>query len=164
MNPGLTDLVNRTIIGFTTLAILQIFRIWKSRKNRYMNNTDGRGIMLNGYDPVAYFTSMNAIKGLPKFRYRHKGLSYYFANKHHLKLFKSNPEKYKPQYGGWCAYAVSLGWVAPIDPHSFCIIDQKLMVYENEYALESWNKHPQESFVLANYHWPENSAMEYDEI
>ena len=51
---------------------------------------------------------------------------YYFASQEHLDLFKANPEKYKPQFGGWCAYAVSLGRVAPIDVNTFSIVNDRL--------------------------------------
>jgi YHS domain-containing protein len=64
-------------------------------------NTDAQGLAIKGYDPVAYFVEGKPIKGTEKFAYQWMGAEWRFASAEHLDLFKSNPEKYAPQYGGY---------------------------------------------------------------
>ena len=79
-----------------------------------VNTADGVG--LKGYDPVAYFTPGGPTPGVDQYTYRWKGVTYRFASAEDLGLFKANPEKYLPQYGGYCAYAMSLNRIADINP------------------------------------------------
>jgi len=65
------------------------------------------GLAINGYDPVAYFTKNKAIEGKKKWSYLHEGITYYFADSSNRALFINTPKNYEPQYGGWCAYAMS---------------------------------------------------------
>jgi YHS domain-containing protein len=64
-------------------------------------NTDTQGLAIKGYDPVAYFDQRKPLKGSEKFAYQWMGAEWRFASAEHLDLFKSNPEKYAPQYGGY---------------------------------------------------------------
>lgn len=64
-------------------------------------NTNWRGLAVKGYDPVAYFTLGQPVKGKSKFEYKWKGAKWRFSNAEHLNLFSSDPEKYAPQYGGY---------------------------------------------------------------
>jgi YHS domain-containing protein len=64
-------------------------------------NTDTQGLAIEGYDPVAYFIEGKPLKGAEKFAYHWMGTEWRFASAEHLDLFKSNPEKYAPQYGGY---------------------------------------------------------------
>lgn len=64
-------------------------------------NTNKEGIAIKGYDAVAYFTMNKAVEGIKEFQYKWKNAKWYFVNSDHLKLFKRNPEKYAPQYGGY---------------------------------------------------------------
>jgi YHS domain-containing protein len=64
-------------------------------------NTDTQGLAINGYDPVAYFIQGKSLKGTEKLAYQWMGAEWRFASAEHLELFKSNPEKYAPQYGGY---------------------------------------------------------------
>jgi YHS domain-containing protein len=64
-------------------------------------NTDPRGVAIEGYDPVAYFTQGKAVEGSDEFSYHWMGATWYFASGEHLEMFKSNPERYAPQYGGY---------------------------------------------------------------
>ena len=69
-------------------------------------NTSAEGVALGGYDPVAYFTKKAATKGTAQFSHEWAGAKWHFASAEHRELFKAAPEKYAPQYGGHCAYAV----------------------------------------------------------
>lgn len=64
-------------------------------------NTDPRGVAIEGYDPVAYFTHGNAVEGSEEFSYHWMGAKWQFTSSEHLEMFKSNPERYAPQYGGY---------------------------------------------------------------
>ncbi|SRR5579871_124107 len=102
------------------------------------------GIAINGYDPVAYFSANKAIKGKKEIQCLFNGLTYQFANPQNRETFKSNPSKFQPQYGGWCAYAMGTnGSKVDVDPETFKILDGKLYLFYNKFfnnTLESWNK------------------------
>lgn len=118
------------------------------------NNLNAEGVILDGYDPVAFFTDDKPVKGDQKFQFTYDKAKYYFATQEHLNAFRANPEKYKPQFGGWCAYAVSLGRVAPIDVNTFSIVNGRLVIQHNQRAVNGWNKDVQGNLVLADKYWP----------
>jgi YHS domain-containing protein len=103
-----------------------------------------KGLAIEGYDPVAYFTSRSAVKGKSDIVAMHNGVTYRFASIQNRDAFKANPDKYEPQYGGWCAYAMGTkGEKVEVDPETFKIIDGKLYLFYNKFfnnTLESWNK------------------------
>src|SRR5258708_8157081 len=78
-------------------------------------NLDKTGVAIQGCDPVAFFTDNKPVKGRPEFSARHNGALYYFASKQHLDLFKSEPAKYEPAFGGYCAFGVSRNKLVEID-------------------------------------------------
>ena len=124
---------------------------------KYFNNLDDKGVIIDGYDPVAFFTDNKPLKGDAQFQYSYEDAIYYFVSREHLDLFKTNPEKYKPQFGGWCAYAVSLGRVAPIDVNTFSIVNERLVIQHNQRAVNGWNKDVQGNLALADKYWPKVS-------
>ena len=77
-------------------------------------NTNGSkdGVAISGYDPVAFFTQKKATLGNPQHTFEWMGAKWYFASEEHLKLFKSSPEKYAPQYGGHCSLGLSEGYIS----------------------------------------------------
>lgn len=121
------------------------------------NNTNENGVILDGYDAVAFFTDNKPVKGDAQFQFTYDKAIYYFASQEHLDLFKADPEKYKPQFGGWCAYAVSLGRVAPIDVNTFSIVNNRLVIQHNQRAVNGWNKDVQGNLALADKYWPKVS-------
>jgi YHS domain-containing protein len=118
------------------------------------NNVNAEGVIIDGYDPVAFFIDHKPVKGNPKFQVTYDKATYYFASQEHLDAFKGDPEKYKPQFGGWCAYAVSLGRVAPIDVNTFSIVNNRLVIQHNQRAVNGWNKDVQGNLLLADKYWP----------
>lgn len=120
----------------------------------YLNNVDSSGVIIDGYDPVAFFTDNKPVKGDPQFSYTYEEAIYHFVSQEHLDLFKANPEKYKPQFGAWCAYAVSLGRTAPIDVNTFSIVDGRLVIQHNQRAVNGWSKDPEGNLKLADKYWP----------
>ncbi len=84
------------------------------------------GLAIAGYDPVAYFTDHQAIPGKPEFAASFGGAIWQFASAEHRAAFQQAPERYVPQYGGHCAWAVAEGYSAHGDPKSWHIAGDKL--------------------------------------
>ena len=95
-----------------------------------INNVNG--IAINGYDPVAYFISNKATVGDEAITYKWNNVEWQFASTEYLELFKKSPEKYAPQYGGYCAAAISIGLTADVDPKSWHIEADKLYLFFND--------------------------------
>ena len=92
------------------------------------------GLAIKGYDPVAYFTSNKAVKGSKDLAVYSQGATYYFSSAANKELFKANPSKYLPEYGGWCAYAMGAkGEKVNIDPETFKIVNGKLYLFYNKF-------------------------------
>jgi len=141
------------------MLVLPSFTHAQKYESKYFNNLNAQGVILDGYDAVAFFTDYKPVKGDAKLQYTYEDAIYYFASQEHLNLFKSNPEKYKPQFGGWCAYAVSLGRIAPVDVATFSIVDNRLVLQHNQRAADGWNKDVQGNLLLADKYWPNVSAV-----
>jgi YHS domain-containing protein len=118
------------------------------------NNVDKQGIILDGYDAVAFFTENKPVKGSPEFSFTYQDAVYNFSTPKNLELFRANPDKYKPQFGGWCAYAVSLGHTAPVDVNTFSIVDGRLVLQHNQRAVDGWNKDVAGNLKKADKYWP----------
>jgi YHS domain-containing protein len=95
---------------------------------------------INGYDSVAYFTQNAPVKGLDIHTFEYKGAKWKFSNAANLELFKGNPEKYAPQYGGYCAFAVAKNSLAKIDPNQFTILDGKLYLNYDASIQKEWSQ------------------------
>lgn len=102
-----------------------------------------KGFIAEGYDVVSYFEN-KAEEGDKKFTTSFDGVNYKFTSQSHLDTFIKNPEKYRPQYGGYCAYAIAKkGDKVDIDPETFEIRDQKLYLFYNSWGintLKKWQK------------------------
>ncbi len=117
-------------------------------------NLDGDGVAIQGYDPVAFFTDQKPVKGDPKYVYKHQGALYFFASKDHRDLFKANPEKYEPVYGGYCAYGVSKDKLVEIDVDAFQIVDGKLLLQYSKSVREKFNQDAKGNLAKADANWP----------
>jgi YHS domain-containing protein len=113
------------------------------------------GLALHGFDPVAYFTQNKAVKGEPVLTASHRGVTYQFASQEDQAAFQANPAKYVPQYGGFCAFAASVGIKADIDPHAFAINDGKLYVNYSDKALQAYQRDVKANTENADHNWPE---------
>ena len=113
-----------------------------------------RGIAIRGYDPVAYFTDDKPIKGDPSYVHRWMGTSWQFASKSNFESFVNNPEKYAPQYGGYCAYAASSGYIAPTDPNAWTIHNDKLYLNYSKSVRKTWLKNKNGHINSADKNWP----------
>lgn len=121
------------------------------------NNLDKHGLAIDGYDPVSYFTLNKAVEGKKEFSITQNGATYFFATAQNRDVFKSNPARYIPQYGGWCAYAMgSTGEKVSIDPETYKIIDGKLYLFYNRFlnnTKKSWDKDEARLKMQADKNW-----------
>ena len=117
-------------------------------------NKDGSGVAIKGYDPVAYFTQSKPVKGSSTFTYQWANSTWWFASAEDRDEFVRNPEKYAPQYGGYCAYGVSQGHTAPIDPEAWTIIEGKLYLNYSKGVKKTWSEAIPKHIDEANRNWP----------
>ena len=118
-------------------------------------NLDKTGVAIQGYDPVAFFTDHQPMKGDQKFLIKHDGAIYFFASKEHKDLFKANPAKYEPEFGGYCAYGVSRNKLVEIDVDAFQIVDGKLLLQYSKGVRDDFNKDAKANLAKAASNWPE---------
>ncbi len=112
------------------------------------------GIAVEGTDVVAYFTEGRAVPGKPEFSFRWKGAKWIFASAEHRDLFAKSPDKYAPQYGGFCAYAVGNNYTAGIDPHSWAIVNGKLYLNYDSDIKKKWEANRDALIRQAEVNWP----------
>jgi YHS domain-containing protein len=97
---------------------------------------------INGYDSVAYLTDGKPVKGNDAHVFEWMGARWKFATQAHLDLFKAMPEKYAPQYGGYCAYGVAQNNLVSVEPDKFKVIDGKLYLNYDAEVQAKWLKDP----------------------
>jgi YHS domain-containing protein len=112
------------------------------------------GLAIRGYDPVAYHQQSAPVKGSSQFSYQWQGATWLFANAEDRDRFRVEPERYAPQYGGYCAYAVSKGRTASIDPGAWRIVDGKLYLNYSKGVQKKWEQDVPGNIVKADRSWP----------
>ena len=117
-------------------------------------NVDKNGLILEGHDPVAFFTDDKPVKGKDAFQSTFHGATYYFASAEHKAMFDKDPAKYEPQFGAFCAYAVSVGRTASIDVKTFSIVEGRLVVQYSAKVAGLWKKDPLGNLKRADKYWP----------
>ncbi len=113
-----------------------------------------KGVAVGGYDPVAYFTDKKPVKGNPAITHDHEGAKYYFASEANRDTFKAEPAKYAPQYGGYCAWAVSQGYTAHGDPTAWTVSNGKLFLNYNQSVKQGWEKDIPGNVAKGDANWP----------
>jgi len=109
---------------------------------------------LDGYDTVAYFKLNKAVEGSSQYSTEYKDATWLFSSEENRQAFVADPEKYAPQYGGYCAYAVSNDSTASGDPELWSILDGKLYLSYNKSISKKWDKNKQNIVVNADKNWP----------
>jgi YHS domain-containing protein len=112
-------------------------------------------VAVSGYDPVAYFTDGRPVRGSSEHRATYQGYEYRFASAEHLATFRAAPARYAPQYGGYCAWAVSQGYTASADPTNWRIVDGRLYLNYNDEIQRRWEGDIPGNIRAANANWPE---------
>jgi len=122
---------------------------------------------VKGVDVVAYFSleaGAKPVQGNTDIAYEYMGATWYFSSEENRELFAKNPEKYAPQYGGYCAYAVSKGSIIGVNPKYWHIVNDKLYLNYNWLADRSWRKDREAAIARADANWPTIlSACEKDD-
>jgi YHS domain-containing protein len=107
-----------------------------------------------GYDVTAYFVQGKPVRGSKSHQLNYKGATWRFASADSLAKFKANPAAYEPQFGGYCAWAVSQGYIAPGDPEQWKIVDGELYLNFNARAKELWEADQQDAIQRGQANWP----------
>ncbi len=113
-----------------------------------------QGIAIRGADPVAYFTVSDYVPGLPEFTYDWQGVTWQFASEANRAQFVDNPEAFAPRYGGFCAWAVSQGYTAEIDPTAWKVVEGKLYLNYDQSVQAKWSKDIPGNIAKADQNWP----------
>jgi len=107
----------------------------------------------SGYDVIAYFTEKKAVEGSHQYTFKYKGADWYFSSAENLALFKEDPTKYAPQYGGYCAWAMSEGKKAPGNPPFWTIYNDKLYLNYDKQVMYKWRANKDAFIQQADLHW-----------
>lgn len=118
-------------------------------------NTTAENLAVKGFDTVAYFTAQASVAGNPNYEYVWNGAKWLFSSAENRDMFMKNPEKYAPQFGGYCSYAVSKGYTADGDPNAWKIIDGKLYLNYNQKVKEMWQQNQEQFIKEGEKNWQE---------
>lgn len=109
---------------------------------------------IDGYDPVAYFTRGLPTPGRSEFTHEWQGAQWRFASAEHRDRFAADPARYAPQFGGYCAYAVSENYTAKTDPQAWSLVDGRLYLNFDAEVAKLWNDTREERIRKAEQNWP----------
>lgn len=112
------------------------------------------GIAIRGTDPVAYFDGNGPVPGTSDHRLMWKGATWQFASADNMSAFETNPEAFAPVFGGYCAYAASLGYLAPTSPDAWTVYEDKLYLNANLRARELWLRDVPGNIAKGEANWP----------
>ena len=116
-------------------------------------NKDAEDLAILGYDTVAYFTDGQPVKGSPDFEYVWQDARWQFASAEHRTLFATEPDRYAPQFGGFCTGGVALGRLAPIDPEAWLIVDGRLYLHYDKEGRDETAADPKADIAVAAESW-----------
>lgn len=142
--------MKRVLITIASIAALTTSMF----AGQLVNVSGASGIALDGYDPVAFFTLGKPTHGDPGISATHEGATYLFSSKEHKRMFESNPKKYLPQFGGYCAYRAALNALFPVDISTWQVRDGKLYLNLNPRILKAFNEDFAGNVAKAQKNWP----------
>ncbi len=162
------SLINHSEIMKINFRFILLMFISISTTQAQVDPVSKSGVAVGGYDVVAYFQSATAVKGIKQLKSELNGVSYYFSAEDNKKQFDESPEKYLPQYDGYCALSVTYGKKLSIDPETFRIINNKLYLFFNGdtsngkvNSLKVWDKNEAKYVSKADALWPEVKKRKY---
>ncbi|MEM9160461.1 MAG: YHS domain-containing (seleno)protein [Verrucomicrobiota bacterium] len=123
------------------------------RADARINKTFFGGVAIEGYDPVAYFTEGKPAKGKKSIELEYNDAEWRFASEENRKAFEADPDKYAPQFGGYCAWAVSEGYTAGIDPDVWNIVEGKLYLNYSKKTRGQWEEDLDDNIADGHKHW-----------
>jgi len=138
--------------SFLTVALLLI--AFHSIHAATVINKDKSGLALKGYDAVSYFNEGKAVEGKKDFEHSWMDATWRFSTAENRDLFAKNPEKYAPQFGGYCAFGVTGGYLAPVDPTAWKVVDNKLYLNYDHEIQKKWSEDIAGNIKKALEKWP----------
>lgn len=143
------------LLGLLLLGLVAVLPATAAEKVDKVNTTILGDLAVDGYDVVAYFTDGKPTPGDKEHSYDWNGATWRFKSAAHRDLFAAAPEKYAPQFGGYCAWAVSQGYTADADPESWKIVDGKLYLNYNKKVQAQWEQDVAGLITKAETNWPQ---------
>lgn len=137
----------------TVLLLVILSASCATSGKKVFSNDEGA---IRGYDPVAYFTDGGPKEGMDTITHQYNGAIWRFATEEHRELFTADPEKYAPQYGGYCAYAMANGFFVSTDPNAWHIHEDKLYLNYSLGVRERWRKDIPSYITKADKNWAES--------
>lgn len=144
----------RKILSILQIAVLMGFAVFQNANAAdaiYTSFFSNKAVA--GYDVVAYFTENKSVEGNSKYTFEYKGAEWQFSSNEHLTLFKNNPEKYAPQYGGYCAWAMAGNETAPGKPAFWTVYEDKLYLNYDQSVQDTWLADKQGFIQKADLNW-----------
>lgn len=145
----------RTFISAVTALLLLSLVLPAFAEAKEEIYTNWRGLAIKGYDPVAFFSDGAPVEGSKEYELTWKEAKWRFASAEHLDLFEADPERYAPQYGGYCAWAVAQGTTASVDPkNAWDIVGGKLYLNYSKEIQSQWAEDIPGNIAKADANWP----------
>jgi YHS domain-containing protein len=139
-----------TLVILAATATVPAIPAWASKPSIYSESD----VAINGFDPVAYFNQQQPVEGSPAHSSEWNGAKWLFSNAENKAAFDANPEEFAPQYGGYCAYAVSKGYTASTDPDAWTVHDGKLYLNYSKTVRLLWSRDIPGHVASADKNWP----------
>jgi YHS domain-containing protein len=140
--------INMILMSFSLVLLLLL-----GLSNIAVGKSPLHAIAIKGYDTVAYFKNGKALQGNESFTFQRHDMSWYFLNKENRDLFAKSPEKYAPQYDGYCAWAMTEARKAQTDPKVWKIVNGKLYLNCSRAAYEKWSRDIPGNIKKADMNW-----------
>ena len=144
---------------FFSSILLFLTTILLARDSGEAIDVDRRGRALRGHDVVSYYqleTDANATSGSKQHAFSWKGADWWFSSEENLTLFRTDPEKFAPQYGGYCSVAMAQDKVVDANPDAWVIRDGKLFLFARKRGRTGWREEPEKHIELADGFWPDH--------
>ena len=123
-------------------------------------NKSDQDVAISGYDTVAYFTEGRPVKGVAAISYAWRDAKWQFASQGHRDMFAADPDQYVPEFGGFCAAAMTYGAIAKANPEVWAIVDGRLYLNYDDYAYKVFHENLAANIAKAENKWAEKIEAE----
>lgn len=151
----MAGLTRRTLLGAGLVGVAAAAaQLAEARARTPAVYQDRNGVAVDGTDVVAYFTQGRPVRGSAEFTHRWNGATWRFSTSANRDAFAADPARYAPQYGGWCAWAVSQGYTASTVPEAWTIVDGRLFLNYSRRIHRTWARNAAAHIAAADRNWP----------
>ena len=147
------------VVAAVIVGALFVSPLLSAKQQFATYNVDSEKVAIHCYDTVAYFTEGKPMRGTDEFEQVWEDARWQFASATNRELFKANPERYAPQFGGYCAGGLAVGEYADGDPKLFTIVDGKLYLIKNKGYQTVWNQGPEAAIHFGEYNWANRGEL-----